>query len=100
MQMGPFIHGTGLKLIQILETKTNLANGRPFPILSDYWHTALDVMVLYAFGRNINDKALDPHIDVLSRLDSSSLPKSTIDQAVDFPEASLSNFLEAVQEAP
>ncbi|RYP28270.1 hypothetical protein DL767_007290 [Monosporascus sp. MG133] len=98
--MGPFIHSEGLKLLKLLETKTNLANGRPFSILSDYWHTALDIMTYYAFGENLSDPALDPQVELISKLSRSEILGGHLDEPVTFPEAPLSDFLVAVQDAP
>ncbi|KAI1209138.1 cytochrome P450 [Annulohypoxylon truncatum] len=98
--MGPFMHSEGIKLIKLLEIQTNLANGRPFSILSDYWHTALDVMTYYAFGGNMNDPALDPQLELISKIRPSEIPEGHVDEPVTFPEAPLSEFLLAVQDAP
>lgn len=98
--MGPFMHAEGLKLVNILETKMKLANGRPFSILSDCWHAALDIMMFYAFGDNIRDSALDPQMDVISKLQIPYASNGQTNDPVEFPEAKYSDFLLAVQEAP
>ncbi|KAI0013976.1 cytochrome P450 [Xylariaceae sp. FL0662B] len=98
--MGPFTYSEGSKLIQLLEMKMNLANGRPFAILSDYWHSALDVMTYYAFGENLSDSAMDPQMELISDMNLSTVPYGHADEPVAFPEAPLSGFLVAVQEAP
>jgi len=98
--MGPFMHSEGLKLITLLETKVKLTNGRPFAILSDYWHSALDIMTYYAFGENMNDSAIDPQLELISKLNLSAVPEGQVDEPVTFPEAPLSDFLVAIQDAP
>jgi hypothetical protein len=57
-------------------------------------------MLFYAFGEDINESALSPQLEAMSSLDPSSLSQGTDDDPVDFPEAPLSVFLDAVQEAP
>ncbi|KAH8653817.1 cytochrome P450 [Xylariales sp. PMI_506] len=98
--MGPSMHTSASKLVKILETKADLAEGRPFAILTDYWHTALDIMVFYAFGENINVPALDPQLELITKLRTSDISAGSIDEPLTFPESPLGGFLMAVQEAP
>ena len=98
--MGPFMHSKGLELVKLLETKMNLAKGRPFSILADFDYAALDVMLNYAFGANMIDSALDPQVNLITQLDSSVIPDGDLDEPVAFPEAPIGPFLEAVQHAP
>jgi hypothetical protein len=98
--MGPFIYTKALEVVQLFKMKSDMAKSRPFNIRSDFWHASLDVMLFYAFGEDINESALSPQLEAMSSLDPSSLSQGTDDDPVDFPEAPLSVFLDAVQEAP
>ncbi|KAI1490986.1 cytochrome P450 [Biscogniauxia mediterranea] len=98
--MGPFMHSEAKKLVNLLEIKTHLANGRPFAILSDYWHTALDIMLFYAFGENLDDSAIDTQLELISTMKPSDIATGSKDDPVPFPEAPLNEFLVAIQEAP
>ncbi|XDG04742.1 hypothetical protein ABKA04_004357 [Annulohypoxylon sp. FPYF3050] len=98
--MGPFMHSEGMKLVNLLEMKAHLANGRPFAILSDYWHCALDIMTFYAFGENLNDSAMDSQLELISTVKLSDIAPGSISDPVLFPEAPLNDFLVAIQEAP
>ena len=98
--MGPFMHSKGLGLVKLLETKMNLAKGRPFSVLADFDYAALDVMLNYAFGANMVDSALGPQVNLITQLDSSVIPDGDLDEPVAFPKAPISPFLEAVQHAP
>lgn len=98
--MGPFMHSEGMKLVNLLEMKAHLANGRPFAILSDYWHCALDIMTFYAFGENLNDSAMDSQLELISTVKLYDISPGSISDPVLFPEAPLNDFLVAIQEAP
>jgi hypothetical protein len=98
--MAPFMHSEGIKLVRFLEQKTALANGRPFSILDDYLHAALDIMLFYAFGENLDISALDPCADFVDKLNPKDIPTGALDEPVTFPELPMSGFLMAVQNAP
>ena len=98
--MGPFMHSKGLELVNLLETKMNIANGRPFSIIADINYAALDVMLNYAFGGNMAESALRPQAGLITQLDGSEIPDGNHDEPVTFPKAPLSPFLMAVEEGP
>ena len=98
--MGPFMHTKGLELIKLLEAKMNLANGRPFSIMGDINDAALDVMLNYAFGRNMEESALRPQVDLITQLDGSKILDGNLDEPVTFPKAQLSPFLMAIEKGP
>lgn len=98
--MGPYMHAESLKLLQLLESKMNLAGGRPFAIKSDYYHAALDIMTYYAFGENITDSAIDPQLQIISVTEPTKSNDTQVDEPVQLPEAPVSAFLVAVQDAP
>ena len=98
--MGPFMHSKGLELVKLLETKMDLAKGRPFSVIVDFDYAALDVMLKYAFGGNLVESALGPQVELLTQLDISEVPDGDWDQPVTFPKAPISPFLEAVEHAP
>ncbi|KAI1407924.1 cytochrome P450 [Hypoxylon sp. FL1857] len=97
--MGHAMHANALKVISLFELKMKLSNGRPFNILRDYNHAALDVMIQFAFGNNLSDSALDPQLDLVSKLKSSQIPYGEIDDPVNFPEGDIGAFLKATEDA-
>ncbi|TGJ78771.1 hypothetical protein E0Z10_g9993 [Xylaria hypoxylon] len=96
--IGPFLHHKGLKLINLFELKTNLAKGRPFCIREDFTRVVLDVMLYHAFGEDYNESALEPQLELLANLPSSSIPEGLIDDPATFVEAPRSFFLELLHE--
>lgn len=99
--MGPFMHEHGVQdLLRLLSKKMDLAEGRPFSVLHDLDNFALDVMLHYAFGDNNTESAIAPQLDLIDKLDKSQLPAGDKDDPVAFPEAPLSPFLVALQQAP
>ncbi|KAB8235182.1 cytochrome P450 [Aspergillus alliaceus] len=98
--MGPAMHAKGLELVRLLEMKAELANGRPFSIKADYDYAALDVMLSYAFGDNLDDSAIRPQLDHIAQLDRSQIPDGAPDEPVVFRHAPISPFLQAVHDAP
>lgn len=98
--MGPFIHDHGLELIRLLRLKTDLTGERPFSAYHDFDFLALDVMLHYAFGENNSDSALGPQLALISGMGKSDIARGHLDEPVVFPEATLSPFLVALQQAP
>jgi len=96
--IGPFAHSRGLELIKLFEAKTNLANGRPFAVREDYARVVLDIMLHHAFGEDYDESALEPQLELLSKMTPSSIPEGHIDEPVTFAEAPRSFFLELLHE--
>lgn len=97
---GHAIHAHGLELIRLLEIKIQLANGRPFSISHDIEYTAVDSMLSFAFGDNWQDTTLGSQIKIVEQLESSTLRGSDVDAPLDFPNATLGEFLHAIYQAP
>lgn len=98
--MGPAIHAKGLELVELFAMKADLANERPFSVMTDYDYAALDVMLSYAFGDNLADSAIRPQLELVAQLDRARIADGGPDEPVDFPQAPISPFLEAVHDAP
>lgn len=96
--IGPFSHSKGLELIRLFEAKANLANGRPFRVREDYARAVLDIMLYHAFGENFSESALEPQLELLSKVTPSSIPEGNTDEPVAFAEAPRSFFLELLHE--
>lgn len=96
--IGPFLNSKALDLIELLKIKTELAKGRPFSVREDFTRTVLDVMLWHTFGTDYNESALDPQLELLGRMTSSSIHEDRIDEPVTFPEAPRSFFLELLHE--
>ncbi|KAL8840967.1 MAG: hypothetical protein Q9176_003539 [Flavoplaca citrina] len=96
--IGPFLHSKARDLVKLFEVKTDLANGRPFSIREDYTRTVLDVMLHHTFGEDYNESALDPQLELLRHMTPSKIPKSDVDEPVNFDEAPRSFFIELLHE--
>ncbi|KAL8865223.1 MAG: hypothetical protein Q9198_009422, partial [Flavoplaca austrocitrina] len=96
--IGPFLHSKARDLVKLFEVKTDLANGRPFSIREDYTRTVLDVMLHHIFGEDYNESALDPQLELLRHMTPSKIPKSDVDEPVNFDEAPRSFFIELLHE--
>lgn len=96
--IGPFLHSKALDLLNLLEIKTELANGRPFSVRGDFTRTVLDVMLHHTFGEDYDESALAPQLETLYNTTASSIPEGLVDEPVDFPEAPRSFFIELLHE--
>ena len=96
--MGPFAHSRGLELIRLFEAKTRLANGRPFAVREDYARAVLDIMLHHSFGEDYDESALEPQLELLSKMNPPPLEEGHIDKPVAFAEAPRSFFLELLHE--
>lgn len=96
--VGPFSYEKGLELVRLFEAKTKLAGGRPFRVREDYARAVLDVMLHHAFGENYDESAMKPQLELLSKMEPSSILQEGIDEPVAFAEAPRSFFLELLHE--
>ncbi|KAI0103940.1 cytochrome P450 [Nemania sp. FL0031] len=98
---GHAMHTHGLRLINLLELKRGLAQGRPFSVSHDIEYTAVDTMLTFAFADNWDQTTLGPQTEVIEKLKVSDLRGGGIDDPVDFPHAPVEGeFLHAIYEAP
>ncbi|KAJ5443756.1 uncharacterized protein N7458_007628 [Penicillium daleae] len=88
---GPAIHSSTLKLIKLWESKSRLANGQVFSMISDLKTMALDVIVTFHFGADFQDSALDRQVNHIDNLDGTKLPSGQHGE-VTFPSALLHEF--------
>ncbi|KAI4098900.1 MAG: hypothetical protein LQ339_006206 [Xanthoria mediterranea] len=96
--IGPFLHSKALDLVNLFEVKANLAKGRPFSFREDYTRTVLDIMLHHSFGKDYDESALEPQLELLRRMTTSSIPESGVDEPVDFAEAPRSFFIELLHD--
>ena len=97
---GPVMHAKGLEVVDLFEKKMRLANGRPFNVKGDFDWASLDVVVHFAFGRNIASTAIGPQLEFYSQLNPSQIQLGDPDEPVSLPEAPVDEFLVTVHEAP
>lgn len=95
---GPVIYDKTLQMIRLWEVKAKLAAGRPFSAALDVHHVALDAVLAFTFGKNINVSAIRPQIELLAQLDGlegigSKVGNQDIDELVTFPTANLDEFI-------
>ncbi|KAJ5170047.1 cytochrome P450 [Penicillium coprophilum] len=93
----PIIYKNSVRLVEFWESKARLANGRPFDVNEDLDHSALDAMLLFLFGPHYKHTALDPHLEILSRLDPSSIEVGIHGEAK-FLAAPLDEFITSMYE--
>lgn len=94
---GPAIHSSVLKLTELWESKTRLANDRPFSMLGDLKSLALDVILTFHFGDDFQDSALSRQIQYVRQLDHSKLAVGQHND-VTFPRAPLHEFSQGLTE--
>lgn len=68
---GPAIHSPTLKLIKLWESKSHLADGKVFSMISDLKTLALDVIVAFHFGADFQDSALDRQVEHIEEFETS-----------------------------
>jgi cytochrome P450 len=88
---GPAIHSSILKLIKLWETKSHVANGKVFSMISDLKTLALDVIVAFHFGADFQDSALERQIQHIGQLDAKKLLSGQHNDVL-FPKATLHEF--------
>ncbi|KAL0943556.1 cytochrome p450 [Colletotrichum truncatum] len=65
---GPAVYAGVLKLIDLWNGKTRLADGRPFHAESDIYYGALDAVMAFTFGENFPNSAIRPTADAVRNL--------------------------------
>lgn len=98
--VGPTVHGKAMELVQLLETKMRLADGRPFRIEADLDSVALDVMLHLSFGGKFDQTSLGPQLDTVSGMTTSDIPDGYIDEPVTFPVTHAGAFIATVRSVP
>lgn len=88
---GPAIHSSVLNLIELWESKSLVANGKVFSMISDLKTLALDVIVAFHFGADFQDSALGRQIEYVEKLDGSKLASGQHNEVI-FPRAPLHEF--------
>ncbi|EAQ84245.1 hypothetical protein CHGG_10649 [Chaetomium globosum CBS 148.51] len=96
--IGPFAHTKGLQIVELFKAKAELANGRPFRMQKDFARVVLDIMLHHAFGEEHEDSAMEPQLELITKMTPSSIPKGGKDEPVEFPDAPQSFFFELLHE--
>ncbi|KAH6622556.1 cytochrome P450 [Chaetomium tenue] len=96
--IGPFAHTKGLQIVELFKAKAELANGRPFRMQKDFARVVLDIMLHHAFGEEHEDSAMEPQLELITKMTPSSIPKGDKDEPVEFPDAPQSFFFELLHE--
>ncbi|KAI8931402.1 hypothetical protein NX059_011732 [Plenodomus lindquistii] len=98
--VGPAVYAKGLELMRLLEMKMRLAAGRPFSAKKDFEYLSLEIMLVFAFGKNWTESALDQQIRLVSKVDSEKIENSDLNEPAEFPPCHITGFLNSVYEAP
>lgn len=88
---GPTIHSHVTKIMKLWDSKSRLAEGRPFSMISDLKTLALDVIVSFHFGNDFKDSALSRQIQHNKQFESSQLHVGNEGEIL-FPPAPLHQF--------
>ena len=97
--VGPAVHAKMVDLVDLWENKALLANGRPFEASVDLNHAALDVMLVFSFGKYLGHSAIGPQRELIAQLAPSKVEVGHHDEPLHFPEAPVDEFLVAAHEA-
>ncbi|KAF4633198.1 hypothetical protein G7Y89_g4928 [Cudoniella acicularis] len=94
---GPAIYSELVQLLELWESKTRLAAGRPFSVGADLKYVTIDVMLAFMFGGDFEDSAHSRQIQYLAQLDNSKLGFGEHNEVI-FPRVPLHPFIEGVCE--
>ncbi|MCJ1431698.1 hypothetical protein MMC27_001053 [Xylographa pallens] len=97
--VGPAAHSKMVELVDLWENKALLADGRPFEAAADLNHAALDVMLVFSFGKYLGHSAIGPQRELIAQLDPSKVEVGHRNEPVSFPEAPVDEFLVAAHQA-
>jgi hypothetical protein len=86
----PSIYASGLRFIDLWNTKTRLANGRPFSAIEDLHYAAFDAVLAFTFGSKFPHSAIKPQAQGMQGVSADDLVStSSIDEPVEFPQFDL-----------
>ena len=93
---GPAFHGNIMRLVQLWETKSSIANGSPFCAILDIQGAVLDAVYTFAFGGNYKSSTTLPNISLLRHWRKQGNSKPTrIDEPFVFPEVGFDELINA-----
>lgn len=93
----PAIEMAAKRLIKLWETKSRLAEGKPFDMNRDIKGLSIDVIMAFYFGDDVMDSILAREVDLIKGLHSSELTVGKYN-TLRFPQAKLHKFLEGLVE--
>lgn len=98
----PAIWDCTVDLVDLWAEKMKTCRGRPFSVLMDFHHTALDAVLLSGFGKEFPHSATRPQLELLRKLGRDGLERvgddAGADTAFEFPEAEINEGIKAVMD--
>lgn len=82
----PSIYESCLRFIDLWNIKADLANGRPFAALDDFFYATFDAVGAFTFGSAFPYSATKPQADGLAQLAADDFVSDDIDKPIDFPQ--------------
>ncbi|OLN97437.1 Cytochrome P450 3A11 [Colletotrichum chlorophyti] len=93
---GPAIYTNAEDFVRLWNRKADLANGRPFDVEKDMFHTALDAVMTFTFGKDFFHSAVRPQLNALKDLSGNTHQGFEEDAPVKFPEVTISKELQSI----
>lgn len=93
--VGPSVHASMGRLVELWEAKGRLAGGRPFSMVDDLKELALDTIMAFHFGEDFADSALGRQVEFTGELDEGDVEIGKHGEA-SFPRAPLHDFQQAL----
>ncbi|KAI1854203.1 hypothetical protein JX266_001344 [Neoarthrinium moseri] len=93
--VGPSVHTSMVRIIDLWEHKARLGNGRCFSMVDDLKYLALDTIMIFHFGDDFADSALARQVEFIKGLKKTEVKFGTHGEAI-FPQAKLHSFQEAL----
>ncbi|KAJ5318340.1 hypothetical protein N7476_004760 [Penicillium atrosanguineum] len=98
----PGIYNSCLRVVELWQTKEQLAGGRPFSATEDIFHAALDAVLAFSFGPKFPHNATEPQKKNLRGFPASEAcldeHGANRDLAVPFPHAHIDEAIESMLE--
>ncbi|KAH9895523.1 cytochrome P450 [Xylariomycetidae sp. FL2044] len=93
--VGPSVHTSMIRLLELWEDKARLAQGRSFNMVDDLKQLALDTIMVFHFGNDFTDSAVRRQLDFTKELTEKDVIIGKLGE-VDFPRAPLHEFQQAL----
>lgn len=92
----PAVYASSLHILKLWELKADLADGRPFMASEDIFHSALDAVLAFAFGKGFKENATTGQIELMKNLERGKIAAGGKDDTVDFPTATLGQAISSI----
>lgn len=92
----PAIYASSLNILELWDLKVDLADGRPFSAMEDIFHTTLDAVMAFAFGKGFKENATSSQLELIKTLQRGSLGAGGKDTPVKFPTAKMGPLISSV----